>query len=293
MTTSSLRGQQVVVTSANSRTGVALIPALKREGAFVTALVRQPQAVAEADVVVGDWLNAAQARQAMQRADLIVHLSGEISARSYKAYHAANVAPTERVVEALNTGQARRAVSLSYVGSDPASTNDYLRTNGLREKLLSESRKEAVVFRCPALVNTPANPGPLEEALISVAGKPVQMVGNGQQLHRPIYRGDVVEAIIAALQQGRPGVYDLTGPDEMTADALIQLLNGAADVKISHTPDWLARLLSRFMPDLPPTYVDIMLRNSNPDPARAVKEFGLEMTPLRTLWMPTVQRVAS
>ena len=49
-----------------------------------------------------------------------------------------------------------------------------------------------------------------------------------------VYRGDVVNAIIAALEKGKPGIYELSGAEEMTINQFIRLVNQNPQVKINH-----------------------------------------------------------
>ncbi|MGH3145526.1 MAG: hypothetical protein ACRDTR_06950, partial [Rubrobacter sp.] len=67
-----------------------------------------------------------------------------------------------------------------------------------------------------------------------------------------------------------------------TLDHLIRLVNRDPDVRISHTPAPLARIVGRFF--LPPTAVDILLRDATGDPALTVAEFGLKPSSLYDLW---------
>jgi uncharacterized protein YbjT (DUF2867 family) len=108
-----------------------------------------------------------------------------------------------------------------------------------------------------------------------------------RQQERPVYRGDVVAAIMAAIEGGASGVYDLTGPEEMTANDLVRLVNRNSRIPIAHTPVWLARTLSLFVPGLSRTFVDVMVRDSTGDPSQAIAEFGLKLTSLHTLWRAT------
>src|SRR5882757_9374025 len=101
---------KVVITSANSATGLLLVPALKAAGHYTIGLVRKPVDIS-ADEVIIDWMNAAAARQALAEADYIVHLSGELNARSERLYMEANLATTRIVAE---NAHARRIVYLSY-----------------------------------------------------------------------------------------------------------------------------------------------------------------------------------
>lgn len=274
----------VAVTSANSLVGRMLLQHLRKTNARVMALVRSPVEL-PSEQTVSNWMSSPRAMQAMQDADVIVHLSGEVSARKASDYYAANVQTTQVVAQALRSGRAKRVLFISFPGADASSSNHFLRTKGQAEQLLIDSGKEAVIFRVSAIINTPSDPGPLEQALQAPAKGKVKALGDGQQRARPIYRGDVVAALLAAMEHGSPCVYNLGGPDEMTLNDLIRLLNCNPNVGISHTSAWLARTLSLFVPDLPRTFVDVMLRDSTGDPSQAVKEFGLRLTSLGKLWM--------
>lgn len=71
----------------------------------------------------------------------------------------------------------------------------------------------------------------------------------------------------------------------MSLDGLIRLLNRDPEIAIRHTSPPLARLLSRFVADLPPAFVDPMLRDEpGAPPERAAREFGLSLTSLHQVW---------
>ena len=277
-------GSTVAVASATALTGRRLLPRLRELGYRTVALVRRAAAL-PADEIVADWMESPRAREALAAADFVVLLAGDLRARGVAGYHAVHVRTAEIVAEAMRAGRARRAVYLSYVAADEMSPNLYNRTKATAERLLRESGKEAVVFRCPAILGSPSDPGPLEAAFVARGGR-VVMLGDGRQRQRPLYRGDAVEAIVAALRGGAPGVYELAGPEEMSADDLARLVNRGAPVRITHVPAWAARILGRVHPQLSPELVDVMLADSGCDAARAVGEFGLRLTALSEVWKP-------
>lgn len=165
------------------------------------------------------------------------------------------------------------------------SPNLFLKVKGQAEQLLLNSGKEVIIFRAQAIINTPDDPGPFEENLITSNAKKVSILGDGQQNIKVVYSGDVVEAIVKALKGGRAGIYDLASPDQLTLNPLAKLLNRNPNVPISHVPTWLARILGRLIPDLSPTAVDLFLRKySKMDNNRVIREFGLTLTSLDTIW---------
>jgi len=91
--------------------------------------------------------------------------------------------------------------------------------------------------------------------------------------------------IIAALEKSHAGVYELSGCEEMTTNQFIQLVNQNKAVKLAHTAPWLARMLSRFVKGLSPTFVDILLHHTNSlYDIRTYRDFEVTPTSLTALW---------
>jgi uncharacterized protein YbjT (DUF2867 family) len=271
---------KIVITSANSATGLLLVPALKAAGHYTIGLVRKPVAIA-ADEVITDWMNAAAARQALAGADVIVHLSGELNAKNARLYASAN-RDTARVV--ADNARAGRLVYLSYPHASSQERNYYLRYKGEAEELLHQTGIPLVIFRCPVIIDAPDKASKIDVLFKSQKGRPVPVIGSGRQLMRPVYRGTVVGAIVSALRKGRPGVYELSGPDEMTVDEFIRLANPQG-VRLLHIPGWLAFTLSRVLPGLSSTFVDMMLHHTSStyDPA-TYREFGIGPVSISEIW---------
>lgn len=276
--------RKVTITSANSLVGHDLLDLLVGTLAETFALVRQPAGL-PTDRLIADWMTSEAAARAITDANIVIHLSGEISAKTEAEYDAANVETTRRVAGHLRAGQ--RIVFISYPGADPNSDNLFLRAKGKAEALLREAPAEAFIFRTQIIAHHPSQPGPFEEAIRQPkSGGKVRIIGDGKSTVRPIYQDDVLAAIVSvASGRGRPGTYDLVGVEELTIDDIVRHVNGSEDISISHTPGWIARILSRFVPDLSPTFVDLFLRRTQPgNPACAIEEFGLEPTPVTSVW---------
>lgn len=274
---------KVVITSANSATGLMLIPVLRAAGHYTIGLVRKPVDI-QADEVITDWMNAVQARDALAAADIIVHLSGELNAPNESMYVEANRTTAKIVAESARGGRASRIIYPSYPHASSDAKNYYLRYKGQAEELLSGTGIPVVIFRCPVILDGPDKESKIDVLFRSRKGRPVPVIGSGRKKMSPVYRGTVVQAIMAALQTGRPGIYELSGPEEMTIDAFIRVANNGS-VRILHIPGWLAKMLSRVLPSLSSTFVDIMLHytESRYDPA-TYREFHIEPVSILTLW---------
>jgi len=109
-------------------------------------------------------------------------------------------------------------------------------------------------------------------------------LGNGKQRVAPVYLGDIVAAIESAIMSGQAGTFDLQGPEEMSFDDLVRLLNGTADVSITHIPFFVARLLRFVGPKLPGPLIDIMVKDCRSDHPTAHSVFRLSLTLSGRVW---------
>jgi NADH dehydrogenase len=273
----------VVVTGANGQVGNALLTRLVGVPVHTVGLVQGAQYVHATRLLSGS-LHAPPSAQALREADVIVHLAGALRPQPPNTYRAANVHTTQAVAQALRHGRARRVLFLSYVGASESSPNLYLRTKGEAERLLAATGKEVVVFRCTHIIGPPAAPGPTAQALLAPPTGRVAVLGSGRQRVQPVFLGDVAAALAAAMERGAPGTYDLAGPESMTLDELVALLNRDRDVRLRHLPDPLARALAHLKTSLPRALVDVMLRDSVGDHERAATAFSFPLTSLRDVW---------
>jgi nucleoside-diphosphate-sugar epimerase len=274
----------IVITSANGATARWLIPRLREKGYHTTGLIRQPATIGS-DETITDWMNAPAAKNALAGADIIIHLSGDANAKNKAAYIEANYTTTERVAGYTRNGKARRIIYLSYANAGTGQKNCYLHYKGKAEKLLIDTNKEVVIFRCPVIIDAPGKASRMDDLFKSKKGKPVPVIGDGRQKMRPVYRGDVVDAIVAALEKGKAGIYELSGPEEMSVNDFIRLANRDPTITMRHIPGWLAFLLSRFIPDLSPTFVDLMLHHTeSADTPDTYRVFGITPTSVTALF---------
>ena len=227
--------------------------------------------------------------EAIGKSEAVIHLAGTLQPKGRNSYDSANVRTTATVVAAARESDLRRLVFLSYVGADAASPNAYLRSKALAERLLIESGIATTVFRCVHIYGPPERPGPTAGAFIGRGRRPVTVPGTGKQLIEPLYIGDVVDAVIGAID--RPDaptrIFDLGGPDRMTMDDFVRALN-SPDVRIRHIPPALARVLAHLSPSLTPALMDLLLTDNvtAAPPAEIGRQFGFTPHRLADVWAP-------
>ena len=272
----------VVVTGANGQIGRSTLVALAKAGVRPTALVRGRESLADC-TTVGDWLASDVALDAIRGAEAVVHLAGTLNPPD-RDYEHANIAPTERLAQALDPGRTRRLVFLSYVGASEKSRNRYLETKARAERLLRETQIPLTVFRCTHIIGSPEAPGPTASTMLLRGKSSVTVLGSGKQRVAPVFVGDVVTAILAALLSDHSGTFDLQGPEEMTIDDLVRLLNRSDRVRISHVPGPIAGLLRFVGPKLPSALIDTMLNDCRSKDPTAQSAFNLTLTSLDRVW---------
>lgn len=151
----------------------------------------------------------------------------------------------------------------------------FLKAKGMAESLFAQSQVKTTIFRFQLAVN-PSSPSEFENYLTFNGKEPVKIIGNGEQPFFVILQQDILRFILAAIELEKSGIYNITSPDRFTLKTYIQTLNNNPQVKISTTPGWLAQILSRFIPDLSPTTVDLYLREQVIiDAKKAIDDFNV------------------
>lgn len=276
----------VVVTGATGGIGRVLVPLLAARGE-VRAVSRRREASerlrsAGAKVAACDLSDTATLATVMDGAHTVVHLAGGLDLPDDEAYEAANVGTVRDALEAAAEAGVARFVMPSYPGASPAASNPYLRTKGLAEEAVRDSGLEHVILRCTHVYG----PGQrwLDE-MRAAATRPLAavVVGSGTQRVAPVFVEDVARTLLAADDRtsGRSGTFGLQGPDEATADELVDLLSGRVRRKLHLRPTAAhrgSRLLGR---PVSLAALEVLAADSLADGPSAAREFGLRLTGLR------------
>jgi len=223
--------------------------------------------------------------EAVRNADAVVHLAGTLQPLKGNTYEQANVETARKTVEALAGSSVKRIVLLSYVGADPASPNDYLRTKGEAESLVAGSGRDAAMIRSTFIYGPPDDPGPSTTPFIAHGGKAISVLGSGAQRYAPVFVDDVAEVLIkAALDSAGPtGTFALAGPDVLTVDEFVKVVNrGGVDAR--HLRGRVARVLAHVLPTLTPALVEVMTADSLPDTTLAADVFGIHLHSIRDVY---------
>jgi NADH dehydrogenase len=286
----------LLVTGANGHLGRRLLP-LVADRFAVTAVVRSERArttlekvlaPGNARVEVIDYQDVAGLSGAISGCAAVVHLVGILKEARDSRYQEAHEGATRALLDALGPAvHSTRFVYLSILGAHPASTNRCLASKGRAERMLLETAPESVVVQVPMVL------GEGDYAAGALARSARSRIGlsfRSASREQPVYAGDVVAAIAAALQV--PGVAGeilrLAGPESLTRAALIQraarhLGNSVTTVSL---PYFLGRGLAWMMerllanPPVTPAMLEVLDHDDDIDPSAACAALNLELTPL-------------
>jgi len=265
----------VAVTGAAGRLGAALLDALRAEGLRTRCLVHRRPVDGADETVAGDVRDAAALDRLLAGADALVHAAAVTHARAPAAYERVNVEGTRAVLDAAARAGVRRVVlvSTSALG---ASGGAYSRSKLAAEELARAAALPVTVVRLPELWGG-AGGGEGIDALVASArrGRPLPVVGRGDQELRPVHVEDAGRALAAAVTsaaaEGR--TYTLAGERTTFAELARRLAEASGGrSRVVHVPEPLVRAAAAAARVLPlPLVPDqpARLRVPRPDPTPA------------------------
>ena len=287
---------RLLVTGANGHLGRRLVP-LVASRFEVTAVVRSERArttlrnalapeVARIEVI--DYQDVAGLGAAARDCSVVVHLVGILKESHGGRYREAHEGSTRALLDALGpAARSTRFIYLSILGAHPESANGCLASKGRAERMLLETAPDSVVVQVPMVLGEGDYAA---GALARSARARIGLAFRSASREQPVYAGDVVAAIAAALDE--PGVAGsilrLAGPESLSRAALIQraarhLGNSVTTVSLPFTVGrGLAWIMERALANPPVTaaMLEVLDHDDEIDPSAACAALNIELTPL-------------
>jgi uncharacterized protein YbjT (DUF2867 family) len=254
-----LKHSNILVVGGSGFVGRHLVAALAAGGARVTVPTRRRDRAKHlillptVEVVEADLRHAGVLAGLAAGRDAVVNLAGILHGPGFQLVH---VELAQAVVNACRRAGVRTLLHMSALGADPAAPSEYLRSKGVGEQaVLAADDLEVCVFR-PSVIF-----GPEDQFLNRFAWLarffPVLALPGADARFQPVYVGDVVKAMLAALESrdaAGPGKrYDLGGPHECALRELVEFVCAVTGRRrlIVGLPDSLAYLQACLMELLP------------------------------------------
>lgn len=266
---------RVFVAGATGAIGRRLVPQLIARGHHVTATVRNPERAGPlrglgAEPVVVDGLDGVAVGEAVVRAepDAIVHqmtaLAGKADLKHFDRWFAATnelrTKGTEHLLAAARAAEVNRFVAQSYIGWNNARTGGPVKTEddpldpnpakaqaeslaAIRfvERAVTAAPLEGIVLRYGNFYG----PGTSEAMVQLIRKRQWPLIGDGAGVWSWIHLDDAAAATVAALQRGRPGVYNIVDDEPATVSEWLPYLADVVGAKPPRrVPVWLGRVLA-------------------------------------------------
>ncbi|KPV53802.1 dehydrogenase [Kouleothrix aurantiaca] len=270
----------VFVAGATGALGKQLVPRLVAAGHSVVGMTRteakrEALRAMGATPVLADALDREQVMRAVAEArpDAIIHeltaLSGQLDMRHFdRAFAQTNRLRTEGTDNLLAAGRAagvRRFLAQSYAGwpyarvgalvkgedepfdpNPPAAVRDGLAAlRHLEDAVTGAGWAEGIVLRYGGFYGPGTSlDGPGSEHMEAIRKRMFPLIGDGGGVWSFIHIADAAEATLAALEHGRPGIYNIVDDEPARAAEWLPALAQAIGAKPPRRmPLWLGRLL--------------------------------------------------
>ncbi|MFZ5468937.1 MAG: NAD-dependent epimerase/dehydratase family protein [Myxococcota bacterium] len=303
----------VLITGATGLLGANLAHRLARAGVRPRVLVRERSdrrglSGLSFDECLGDVLDGASLRRAMEGATCVVHAAGlvRLEDAAAKELFRVNVEGTRAVLEAARASGVRRLLHVSSVATispgtlaDPATEDSPCERAGgpyAQSKLEAERLALAgggdgleVVVANPSFVIGPYDVRPTSgELLLAVAQGWLAVYPSGGTNF--VHAADVAQGLFLALEHGRAGERYILGGENLTYRQLLCICAEEAGVrppwvplseKLTRATSFLAHLASTSPRMLAPAFLTAMFRPAYYSSAKAARELGYLPRPVR------------
>ena len=261
----------IVVTGAGGFIGKHVVQKLIGKGLHVRALIRNIEqkkyfpSSALLEIQIGDIRDKQFLLGAVRGADTVVHLaaakSDETDSRDI------NIAGSSNLIAACEREKVKLIVHMSTMSTKIARKGIYASTKTASDELMRKSKIPTTILR-PSIVYGGELSG-VFGALVRFSRYPfVPVFGNGKTIFRPIHADDLAEIVYRVISRPstRGKEYDVGGPDPVSFDELIDLINlkvaGNKVTRILHLPAAAgiacAQILKKFMGKPPITESNIL-----------------------------------
>jgi uncharacterized protein YbjT (DUF2867 family) len=221
----------LLLTGATGLVGSHLLARLVASGRPVRCLVRDPRRLGadrvRVQIALGDLADPPSFCNALRGVDTVVHLAAAIRDQPRGSIEELNAVATWRMVQAARKAGVQRFVFFSAQSASAHDRTRFMRAKALAERAVAESGVPHTIF-APSIVYAPGDVFlTLLERMALLPVVPIS--GSGRALFQPIWAQDVADCVLAALERPKgPERYELSGPETLSYDAIVELVLRAA-----------------------------------------------------------------
>ncbi|MGD2073444.1 MAG: complex I NDUFA9 subunit family protein [Gammaproteobacteria bacterium] len=253
-----MKALRICVLGGTGFIGSHLVHRLTGLGLATTVVTRRPERHRE--LLVDTTVKLVQAnpydsqamRDLFQGCDAVINLVGILNESGSRRFQTAHVELPRSVVKAMREAGVTRLLHMSALNANVNEPNSrYLKTKGEGEDLVHHAPGLAVTSFRPSVVFGPGDSFFNRFATLLRLSPPLFPLACAQARFAPVYVGDVVEAMVKALEDeslaGRR--LELCGPKVYTLQKLVQYTAGqiGKNTLVVGLPDFASRLQAHML----------------------------------------------
>ena len=247
---------KALVTGASGFLGSHLVFHLAQKGWSIRVLIHKsrPSLPPEVEIFQGNVQDILALKEAAQGCDAVFHLAAALGASrlSQKDFSRINAQGTRNILEAAAKAGVKRVLHVSSAGvlgsvrkGDVANERYAIRPISLYDKTKLEGETAALDFAGRGLDVVIVRPGWVYgpgdrrtfKLVRAIAKKRFALVIGGKTRQSPVFIDDIVQGIIAAFENGRPGeIYNLAGHEVLSVKQIVKEISASLSVRTPSFP---------------------------------------------------------
>lgn len=279
-----------LVTGATGFVGRNLVAQLLAHGYRIRCLIPEHKLNALPwetlpEIVVGHVLDEEALFRAVTGVYAVIHLENAQWWGRPRDLERVELAGTRNLVAAARAARVGRIITVSHLGAAPAAAYVLHRVKGLVEEAIRSSGLAYTIIRSGIVFGE--DDAFVNHIALMLRANPIVFVmpGRGEVVLHPIYVGDLVQALINALEREDTvdTLVEIGGPEYITLEDMIRTVmrvSGMPRVIVPMPPyilRWSSGLYSRILPRslVTPQWLDILATNRTAPLSNAYQYFGI------------------
>ncbi len=280
----------ILVTGATGFIGTNLVAQLLARGYRVRCLIPEHRLhnlpwATPPEIVTGHVLDEEALYRAVTGVYVVIHLENVQWWGRLRDLERVELAGTQNLIAAARAARVGRIITVSHLGAAPAAAYSLLRIKGLVEEAIRASGLAYTIVRSGIVFGE--NDAFLNHIALMLRANPLFffMPGRGEVVLHPIYIGDLVEALVRALEREDTvdALLEIGGPEYITLEDLIRTVMRVSGMRRLIVPippymlRWSTAFYSRILPRslVTPQWLDILATNRTAQLGNAYQYFGI------------------